>query len=95
MFVLTIYGDFGSGLLLLYQRWKCKSNLEDQPQRPSLSSGFDLASVTWQLQHGAPSEQAAQHSNIWGFPVMGGTPIAGCFIMENPIKMDDGLGVPL
>ena len=29
------------------------------------------------------------HGNIWGFPSMGVTPIAGWFLMDNHIKMDD------
>ena len=34
------------------------------------------------------------HEKIWGFPKMGDTPIAGWFLVEDPIKIDD-LGVPI
>ena len=46
------------------------------------------------IYHHLDVERLIHQSYKWGFPKMGGTPIARCFAKENPIKMDDLGGTP-
>jgi len=60
----------------------------EAPRRCTAGSGAE----TW---FGGPGAQLCEAWTQMGVSINGGTPIAGWFIRENPIKVDDKWGTPI